>query len=93
MNLSTREKQTHRHREETCGCQGGGGRGGMDWEFEVGRCKLLYLDWINHKVLMHSAGNYIQYPVKTHKGKEYQKEYNICVTESLYCKAEIGTTL
>ena len=22
MNLSTKQKQTHRHREETCGCQG-----------------------------------------------------------------------
>ena len=26
MNLSTKEKQTQRHREQTCGCQGGGGR-------------------------------------------------------------------
>ena len=25
MNLSTKQKQTHRHREQTCGCQGGGG--------------------------------------------------------------------
>ena len=25
MNLSTQQKQTHRHREQTCGCQGGGG--------------------------------------------------------------------
>ena len=24
MNLSTKQIQTHRHREETCGCQGGG---------------------------------------------------------------------
>ena len=24
MNLFTREKQTHRQREQTCGCQGGG---------------------------------------------------------------------
>ena len=28
MNLSTKQKQTHRHREQTCGCQGGGGWGG-----------------------------------------------------------------
>ena len=27
MNLSTREKQTHGHREQTCGCQWGGGEG------------------------------------------------------------------
>ena len=24
MNLSTKQKQTHRRREQTCGCQGGG---------------------------------------------------------------------
>ena len=31
MNLSTKQKRTHRHREQTCGCQGGGAWGGMDW--------------------------------------------------------------
>ena len=25
MNLSMKQKQTHRHREQTCGCQGGEG--------------------------------------------------------------------
>ena len=29
MNLSTKQKQTHRHGEWTCGCQGGGGR---EWD-------------------------------------------------------------
>ena len=24
---------------------------GMDWEFEVGRCKLLHLEWISNEVL------------------------------------------
>ena len=34
MILSAKEKQTHRHGEQTCGCQGGGGR---EWdELEVG---------------------------------------------------------
>ena len=38
MNLSTKQKQIHRHREQTCSCQGGGEReGGMDWEFGVSR--------------------------------------------------------
>ena len=27
MNLSMKQKQTHRYREQTCGCQGGGGEG------------------------------------------------------------------
>ena len=34
----------------------GGGRG-MDWEFGVGRCKLLSLDWVSNEVLLHSTGN------------------------------------
>ena len=28
MNLSTNQKQTHRHREQICGCQGGSGEWG-----------------------------------------------------------------
>ena len=35
MNLPTGQKQTHRLREQTCGCQGGGGGSGVDWEFGV----------------------------------------------------------
>ena len=27
INLSTEQKQTHRHRGQTCGCQGGGWEG------------------------------------------------------------------
>ena len=32
---------------------------GMDWEFGVGRCKLLHLEWINNKDLLYSTGNSI----------------------------------
>ena len=28
-----------------------------------------------NKVLLYSTGNYIQYPVINHNGKEYEKEY------------------
>ena len=70
---------------------GSGGR--MDWEFEVSRCKLLYIEWINNKVLL-LQGNYIQYPVINHKGKEYEKEFiYICITESLCSTPETNTTL
>ena len=42
INLSTKQKQTHRHREQTCGCQGGrGDEEGTDWEFGVSRLKLI----------------------------------------------------
>ena len=57
MNLSTKQKQTHRHREQTCGCQEGWG--GKDWEFGINRCKLLYIEWIDNKVLLYSTGSSI----------------------------------
>ena len=44
----------------------GEGDRGMDWDFGVGRCKLLHLEWINNKVLLHSTGSYIRYPVIKH---------------------------
>ena len=43
----------------------------MEWEF--GKCKLLYVEWINNKVILHRTGNYIQYSVINHSGKEYKK--------------------
>ena len=43
----------------------------MGWEFGITRCKLLYVEWINSKVLLYSRGNYIPYPVINHKWKEY----------------------
>ena len=74
----------------------------MEWEVGVSRCKLLYIGWINNKVLLYSTGKYIQYPMINHNGKEYKKEciyiyiyiyMYICITESLCCTAEINTTL
>ena len=56
-----------------------GGGGGMDWEFGVSRCKLLYIEWISNKVLLYSKGNYIQYLVINHYGKEYKKRMYIYV--------------
>ena len=55
--------------------KGEGFGGGMEWEFGISRCKLLYIEWINHKVLLYSTGKYIQYPVINHNGEEYEKEY------------------
>ena len=37
-------KETHGLGEDTRGCQGGGDRSGMDWEFGISRCKLLHLE-------------------------------------------------
>ena len=60
MNLSTKRKQTHGQGEQTYGCQGGEGESGMDWEFGVGRRKLLQLEWISNESLLYSTGNSIQ---------------------------------
>ena len=43
--------------------------GGMDWECGISRRKLVYIEWINNKVLLYSTGNYIQYPVIKNNGK------------------------
>ena len=91
MNLSTKRKKTHRHREQTCGCQGGvvWGRNGLEvWNQQMQT--IIYIEQTINKVLMYSTENSIQYTVINHNGKEY--EY-ICATESLWYTVEISTTL
>ena len=58
--------------------KGAGVGGRMKWEGGISRCKLLYIGWINNKVLLHSTQNCIQYPMIKHHGKEYCKRY-ICI--------------
>ena len=36
--------------------KGQGGGGGMDWEFGISRCKLLYIEWINNKAYCIAQG-------------------------------------
>ena len=43
MNLFTKQKQTHRFREPTCGYQGKEWEGGIDCEFGIDMYTLLYL--------------------------------------------------
>ena len=44
---------------------------GEGWVGSLGlTCKLLYMEWINNQVL-YSTGNYIQYALINHNGKEY----------------------
>ena len=58
MNLCTTEKQTHRHRKQTCGYQRGK-RVGRD-KLEVYEQQIqttLYMKYINNKVLLYNIGN------------------------------------
>ena len=50
MKLSTKQKQTHRHREHTC-CQGG--REGVAWLGSLGLVEAN-LEWISKNVLLYS---------------------------------------
>ena len=54
--------------------KGKGAGGGMEWEVGVSRCNLLYMEWINNKVLLYSTENHIQNPMINHNGKEYIKK-------------------
>ena len=49
----------------------------MDGEFGISRCRLVYIEWIDNKVLLHSTGNYVQYAVINHNGRECEKEYRL----------------
>ena len=77
LNLSMKQKQTHRYRDLWLPI-GRGGVEGMqkwgwrekDWEFGISRCELSCIVWKNNKILKYSIGNYIQYLVINHNGKE-----------------------
>ena len=77
--------------------KGEGRWGREDCVFGISRCKLLHIEWINNKVLLYSTGNCIQYPVINRNGFMKNMKKNVCVyihtTESLFCTAEINTTL
>ena len=64
MNLSTKQKQTPRQRDQTCACQGRGEKE-ESWSGNLG---------INTKVLRYTTGSYIQSPGIIHSGKECFKK-------------------
>lgn len=47
----------------------GGDRNGVG--VGAGRCKLLYVEWMN-EVLLYSTLNYVQYPTRNHSVKDYK---------------------
>ena len=53
--------------------KGEGCEGGMDCEFGVSRCKLVY-PWMENEVPLCSTRSNIQYPGINHKGREHKKQ-------------------
>ena len=47
---------------------------GKPEEFGISWCKLLHVEGINNKVLLHDPANYIQNPAINHNEREYKKE-------------------
>ena len=89
-NLSMKQKHGHREQAILGGCQGrrSWGRNG-EWEVGVSRCKLLYIGWINNKVLLYSIEHYIQYHIISHNGKVYIYKSFCCTTVIQHCKSTI----
>ena len=53
--------------------EGIGGR--MEWKIGVSSSELLYIEWINNKVLLYSTENCIQYPLINHNKKNINRIY------------------
>ena len=69
-NLSTKQKNTDM--ENRFVVSKGLGRDG--WEAGVTRCKLLYTEWRNNKILLYSTESHIQHPVTNHNGKTIKRK-------------------
>ena len=68
--------------------------GWVKWEAGVSRCKLLYIEWINNKVLLYSTDNYIQYPMIIIMEKNILEKQNMCVCVCVcVCKIYIHVKL
>jgi len=78
-NISTKQVQTLRHKEQTCVCQGGG-EVGEGWIGSLGLADANYSMYRMDKqqgptpCTRYCTRNNIQYPVINHNGKEYEKK-------------------
>ena len=73
MNLFTKQKQIHRHRNKLMVTKGERG-GGINQEFGINIYTLLYIKQTNNKDPLYSTGNYIQNLIINYNGKESEKE-------------------
>ena len=74
MNLSTKQKQSHRCRTQSYSYQGETG-GRINWETGIEIYTILYIKQIANKDLLYSTGNSTQYSVMTYMGKESKKDW------------------
>ena len=100
MNILMKQEQTHSHREQTCGCQGGvGGRDGLGVWGQQMQTIIYRIDRQQGPIIQHRE----LYSISCDKPLEKNRKKNvyiythtyayICTTESLCCAIEINTTL
>ena len=90
MHLLTKQKQTHRLRQLTHGCQG------EEIAKDSGKVMytLLHLKWITNKTLLYSTWNSAQCYVPARMGEfEGRTDACVCMAESLHCLPETIITL
>ena len=75
MNSFTKQKQPHRHKNQTYGYPKGKMREGINQEFWINIHILLYIKQIINKGPLYSTGDSSQYSVITYMGKESEKEW------------------
>ena len=64
-----------------------GVEGGVDGEFGVYRCKLLYIEWMENKVLLLAQGTMFNVLGYNINGKEYKNVYiHILIQFYIYTK-------
>ena len=96
MNSLTKQKETHRLREWTYGCQGLGCGEGIVRGFWMDMNILLCLKWITSKDPLYSTGNSALCYVAAWMGGEFGGEWihvYIWLSESLHCLPETITIL
>ena len=71
MNISMKQKWTHRHKEQIRSAKGQGVREGMTES--PGQQMQTVIEWISNKGLFYRTGNYTQHPVIAYDGKEYER--------------------
>ena len=74
VNLSMKQKQNHRQKTDLWLPRERGAGEGWSGRLWLADVRLLYIEWINNKVLQYSTANYIQNPMINHNGKEYLKK-------------------
>ena len=96
MNISRKQK----HREQICGCQGGGNVGERIESLELADANQYVQKretTRSYYIAQGTITTYIKYPVINQKGKEYEKEYlyellsNFAVQQKIthHCKSTI----